>query len=264
VGEKRKKRSQVFISYSHQDRHWLERLQVHLKPLARVHKIEVWDDTLMQPGSKWQQKIEEVLNAALVAVLLVSADFLASDFIAHDELPPLLKAAEEEGAIILPVILSPCWFKKTESLYQFQAVNPPDKPLINVSKGEQEAVFVQVAEAIEAAFAARMMHSELQYVHERLDDVLQKVAKLFISTMSGPMYENLRKLTQPEGFGKYEWNGGLERELYHLRDIGYIEVPSIQALSSKEGANLSDFVKVTKTGREFVELREAMSNLLNS
>ena len=63
------------------------------------------------------------------AVLLVSADFLASDFIADNELPPLLVAAENEGVIILPVIVSPCLFTNVPALARFQAVNLPSKPL---------------------------------------------------------------------------------------------------------------------------------------
>jgi tetratricopeptide (TPR) repeat protein len=84
-------------------------------------------------------------------VLLVSADFLASDFIATDELPPLLSAAEKEGAVILPVILSPSRFLKTPSLAQFQTVNNPSRPLIGMTKDEQESVLVNVSEAIEAS-----------------------------------------------------------------------------------------------------------------
>jgi hypothetical protein len=63
-----------------------------------------------------------------VAILLVSADFLASKFIAENELPPLLAAAQMEGAVILPVILSACPYEDTE-LAKFQAVNSLSKPL---------------------------------------------------------------------------------------------------------------------------------------
>ncbi len=141
--------TKIFISYSHKDTEWLERLQVHLKPLEREGLIDRWDDTRIKPGKKWREEIEKALASTKIAVLLISADFLASDFITNNELPPLLKAAEAEGTAILSVILSPCRFTRTPELAQFQTVNRPDKPLTGLSKNEQETVFDQVAQAIE-------------------------------------------------------------------------------------------------------------------
>ena len=108
-------RTKVFISYSHNDREWLDRLQVHVKPLVR-EGLEIWDDTRIMPGARWNDEIQSALDAAKVAVLLVSADFLASDYIADTELSALLAAAEHEGAVILPVIISSSWFSKTQVL----------------------------------------------------------------------------------------------------------------------------------------------------
>ena len=118
-----RKRTKVFISYCHRDADWLERLRVHLKPLMRESTIEVWDDTQIQPGAVWQDEIRTALANAKVAVLLISADFLASDFVASEELPPLLAAAKQEGAIVLPLIVSPSRFTRTASLSKYQAVN---------------------------------------------------------------------------------------------------------------------------------------------
>lgn len=143
-------RTQVFISYSHQDAVWLKRLQTHLAPLKRKGAIDYWDDTRIQPGARWREEITQALATAKVAVLLVSADFLASDFIATNELPPLLVAAQQARARIFPVIVSPCGYKHS-LLEPFQAVNDPSKPLIQLSKATREAIFVKLTEAIEEA-----------------------------------------------------------------------------------------------------------------
>lgn len=141
----------VFVSYSHRDRKWLERLQIHLRPLERDHSLAVWDDTKIRPGTDWRGEIRHAIQTAKVAILLVSADFLASEFIAKNELPPLLRAAKEDGALILPVIVSPCRFVKTENLSGFQAVNDPDKPLNSLKGANRERILTQVVDAVEAA-----------------------------------------------------------------------------------------------------------------
>jgi len=144
-------RSAVFVSYSHKDRRWLERLQIHLRPLERDHSIDVWDDTKIRPGTPWKSEIEKAISNAKVAILLVSADFLASDFVAKNELPPLLRAAEEEGAMILPIIVSPCRFVRTP-LGVFQAVNDPEKPLNSLKGANRERILTRVADVVESAF----------------------------------------------------------------------------------------------------------------
>src|SRR3712207_383338 len=129
-------RTKVFISYSHADKEWLERLKRHLKPLARQGRLECWDDTHIQPGDDWQQEIRTALDTAQAAVLLISADFFASDFIDENELPPLLAAAQAKGVRILPVILSASRFARDANLARFQAVNPPDRPLNGMPPAE--------------------------------------------------------------------------------------------------------------------------------
>jgi hypothetical protein len=149
VMAKKTMRTKVFVSYSHVDEEWLKRLQVHLKPLERQGLVERWDDTRIAAGQKWKGEIKNAIDSAAVAILLISADFLASDFIDKNELPPLLSAAEDEGTTILPLIVGHCRFSKTENLSQFQAVNPPSEPLIRMSKADQEQTFVSLADRVE-------------------------------------------------------------------------------------------------------------------
>lgn len=146
--DKEDQRVRVFISYSHRDSRWLERLRTHLAPLWQDHDIEVWDDTKIRPGSKWREDIRNALDTASVAVLILSADFLASDFVRTNELPPLLQAAQEEGVLILPIIASPSLYLRNSALAQLQTVNNPSMPLISSSEADQEATFLKVAEAI--------------------------------------------------------------------------------------------------------------------
>ena len=139
----------VFVSYSYADAGCLTRLQIHLKPLEQENQIELWDDTRIVAGAKWKEEIEAALERAAIAVLLISADFLASDFVLDNELPPLLQAAEEKGTTILPVILKPCRFSRDKNLSGFQAINDPRNPLLSQPEAEQEEMYAKLAERIE-------------------------------------------------------------------------------------------------------------------
>jgi type I restriction enzyme M protein len=141
------KRTNVFISYCHKDLNYLERLRIHLAFQEREAGIDFWDDTRITPGEVWREEIKKALSCTKVAILLISADFLASKFIAEDELPPLLMAATKEEAVILPVILSPCAFRDSQ-LADFQAVNDPSRPLIGMNKFNKEKVWDEVAKKV--------------------------------------------------------------------------------------------------------------------
>lgn len=145
----------AFVSYSHADSEHLGRLQVHLRPLVKKGKIDVWVDTKIKAGDRWKEAIESALEDAVIAVLLISADFLASDFIVDNELPPILEGAEKKGTRILPIILGPCRFARDEHLSRFQALNSPDDPLLLMDKHEQERAWDQLAREVELELDSR-------------------------------------------------------------------------------------------------------------
>src|SRR5258708_1046700 len=120
-------RSKVFISYSHKDNKFLDSFLPHLRNFERNKLLDFWADTKIKPGAEWKKEIENALGLAKVAVLLISIDFLDSQFVQEIELPTLLTAAEKEGGTILPVILRPCTLP--ESLSRFQSANNPSMPV---------------------------------------------------------------------------------------------------------------------------------------
>jgi hypothetical protein len=137
-----KKRNKVFISYSHLDKEYLTDIQRHFKPF--LNQIDFWDDTKIQPGQKWKNEIRNAIDETKVAILLLSTDFLGSDFISSNELPPLLESAEKDGTVILIVILKPCLFEEFNELNQFQAMNPPNHPISKMDNNDREELFVNL------------------------------------------------------------------------------------------------------------------------
>src|SRR5205085_5532913 len=71
---------EVFCSYAHEDEAWLRKLETHLSLLKRQGLISLWYDRLIAPGTDWAQAIDTHLEGASIILLLVSADFLASDY----------------------------------------------------------------------------------------------------------------------------------------------------------------------------------------
>src|SRR5262249_507977 len=143
------KRDQIFVSYSHRDKQWLDELLITLKPLTRKRKIQVWDDTRIRAGERWRNEIEQALRRAKIAVLLVSRYFLYSDFIADEELPKLLNAAKNDGLNIVWVALGFSSYEDTE-IAEYQAVNDPSRPLKSLPVSEMDFELVKIAKAIDS------------------------------------------------------------------------------------------------------------------
>jgi hypothetical protein len=74
----------VFLSYSHQDEIWKDRVSTRLRVLG---ELDIWDDRRIDLGATWRPEIQAALEGADVAVLLISADFLTSSFILEQEIP---------------------------------------------------------------------------------------------------------------------------------------------------------------------------------
>jgi hypothetical protein len=144
----------VFISYSHKDKKFLDQLHAHLRPLERSIQVSSWSDIQIQPGKRWFEEIRTAVASAKVALLLVTKDFLASDFINEHELGPLLKGAEQHGTRILWVPVRACSWRETR-LKDYQALISPDKPLAEM-KAERDRAWVRICEEVKKAVSSSM------------------------------------------------------------------------------------------------------------
>jgi hypothetical protein len=125
--------AKIFISYSHRDETWKNRVVKHLKVLAG-EGLEVWDDRRIAAGSDWQPEIARAIAHCDLAVLLVSADFLTSRFILGEEVPPLLQRRQEQGIHVIPLILSPCTWDRIGWVRPIQARPKDGKALTGMSQ----------------------------------------------------------------------------------------------------------------------------------
>lgn len=138
---------QVFLCYCHKDLRYAQRLRVHLAGCQQIARLTVWDGSQIQTGLLWKSEIASALSTAHFAVLLVSANFLASSFIATFELPRLLAAAQSGGTRILPVIVDHCLFKES-SLAVYQASNDPARPLSRLTTAVRDEIWVSVVRTL--------------------------------------------------------------------------------------------------------------------
>jgi len=113
----------VFISYAHLDDALRERLRAHLSPLEREGLVQTWDDREILAGDEWADEIDERLNQADVILLLVTADFIKSEYCYGKELERALErnADKADRAIVIPVILRKCDWESTK-LSRLQAL----------------------------------------------------------------------------------------------------------------------------------------------
>ena len=89
----------VYISYSHKDADWKDRILRYLSPLEAQGTVTFWKDTKLRAGAEWGREISEQRSRVSAAILLISSAFLSSDYIVEQEVPALLRQREETGCV---------------------------------------------------------------------------------------------------------------------------------------------------------------------
>jgi len=135
----------IFCSYSHQDENFKETLKTHLKILERNKIISSWDDRRISPGDNWEEEININLEKAKIILLLVSADFLASDYCYDTETIYALDKESRGEAKVIPIIVRPCAW--TQAQFKYLQALPTNGQAITLWKNEDEAWTI-VAEGI--------------------------------------------------------------------------------------------------------------------
>ena len=138
----------LFFSYSHKDELLRDELAAHLKLLERQNVIRGWHDRRIDIGRDWKHAINEHLERAGVVLLLVSADFLASDYCYDLEMKRALERSEIGSALVIPVIVRPCDWTRAP-FAKLQAL-PRDGKAVTSWPGRDEA-WTDVAQGIRRA-----------------------------------------------------------------------------------------------------------------
>ena len=143
-------RDRIFVSYSHQDAAWLKRFQIMLQPAQRVRPLELWSDREIEAGEDWKSKIDKAIETARVALLLVSDDFLASEFIFSEELPRILKRHQSGGMLIRWVALGAALVEESP-LAGLQASFDPKTPLNSLDEPARDRAIRDICREILSA-----------------------------------------------------------------------------------------------------------------
>lgn len=139
----------IFFSYAHEDEKFREELEKHLSFLKRSKKIIGWHDRRISAGANWEQEINDNIDQSQIILMLISPDFINSDYCFETE---SIRALEKHGkgeALVIPIIIRPClWtetpFKNLQALptdgVPVSTASNPDEAWLNVAQGLLEVV----------------------------------------------------------------------------------------------------------------------------
>ncbi len=137
----------LFYSYSHKDEELRDKLETHLKLLQRQGVIGTWHDRKIGAGNEWENTISENLEAANIILLLISSDFLASDYCFDIEIKRAMEKHHDKTAVVIPISLRPCDVVNVDFM-KLQGLPKNFKPVIKWE--HQDDAFTDIAKGIRA------------------------------------------------------------------------------------------------------------------
>lgn len=140
----------LFISYSHADAALLAILKTHLKPLERASVIAPWFDGYLLPGDDIDAQVRSALENAELVALLVSPDFLASDYCYDVEMQAAVARHEKGEARVVPIIVRDCQWQRTP-FGRLMALPTDGRPIMSGRWTDKDEAWTVVARGVEAA-----------------------------------------------------------------------------------------------------------------
>lgn len=148
----------VFVSYAHEDESHRQALGKHLRALEREGLIEIWHDRMITGGREWKGAIDEALKSSNIILLLISADFLDSDYCNDVELSEAIRMHDAQLVRVVPLILRSCDWKHS-LLARFNALPPDGQPIVEAEYPDQRFSMVatglrQVVEELRGTYGS--------------------------------------------------------------------------------------------------------------
>ncbi|WP_240504985.1 toll/interleukin-1 receptor domain-containing protein [Serratia liquefaciens] len=152
----------LVFSYSHADEALRNELEKHLSPLKRMDKITTWHDRRIVPGQEFENQIDHYFSQADIILLLISSDFIASDYCYQVEMTNALERHKRGEAVVIPVILRECAWHQLP-FGSIMAATIDGKPITRFSSHDEG--YVQVVDAVSRAIANLEAKKPQQSVH---------------------------------------------------------------------------------------------------
>ena len=143
----------VFISYSHKDKNLKEQLERHLATLKSLGEVALWHDQEVEAGTEWEPQIKAALEEADILLLLVSSDFISSEYINNIELKAALKRHYAGTARVIPILLRPVHWEGTD-ISRLERLPKNKKAITDWGKEDEDNAFVDVAQGLSKVVAS--------------------------------------------------------------------------------------------------------------
>src|SRR5438270_6547102 len=147
----------IFISYAHEDEQLCTKLLKHLRLLERVKGVEVWSDRNIRGGAEWEREMSFYLNTAQIILLLISPDFMESDYCYNIEMKRALERHEAEKASVISIILRPVSWEDAP-FAKLQVLPTDAKPVTSEAWYTQDDAFFDIVQGVRKVIEGEKIH----------------------------------------------------------------------------------------------------------
>ncbi|MEM8528835.1 MAG: SUMF1/EgtB/PvdO family nonheme iron enzyme [Bacteroidota bacterium] len=195
----------IFIAYASKDEQYLKELKVHLELLKRHNIVdEIWFDGKINPGQIWEEEIKTQLDSASIILLLLSPDFLSSDYCENEMAIALKKHEDDAQAVtVIPIITRPCLWEINPNLKRIEAAI---KSKIISTAPDRDVLYVEITKSLVELAQAKKQALQLDRLQAEEDAFWQQIA----TTNTIPSYRKYLK-TYPNGKYIKAANKGIQK-----------------------------------------------------